>query len=69
MAVGMEWRGTGENTPGWDCQGLMRGKAKEKRLMRSLYPDEATDLAGLYYLMKVTGITSAPNSPPFWVDG
>lgn len=39
---GGEWRGTAENTLGWNCQGLMRAKAK-RRVMRSLYPDEATD--------------------------
>lgn len=33
--------------------------------MRSLYPDEATDLAVLYYLIKVKGITCALNSPLF----
>lgn len=58
MAVGLEWKGTSENTLGWDCQGLMKAKAK-KRVMRSLDPDEATDLAVLDYLMKATGITCA----------
>lgn len=61
---GGEWRGTAENTLGWNCQGLMRAKAK-RRVMRSLYPDEATDLAVLYYLIKVNGITCASNSPLF----
>lgn len=58
MAVGLEWRCTLENTLAWDCQGLMRAKAK-KRVMRSLDPDEATDLAVPDYLMKATGITCA----------
>lgn len=62
MAVGVEWRGTVENTLGGNCQGLMRAKAK-KRVMRSLYPDEATDLAVLCYLIKAAGITCASNSP------